>query len=173
VVGGAGVCLAGSKDASDVVTRRRVSVPRARTSSNQSQTHGNEHAEDVALRMIRDNLGMFAPGERNHLVMSVTKSPCTSTARGALPTTSNKPRGCTEELIGLVTTGLQDAGNQYNFEIKLICRGLYAPPVPGQSQANVLDASQGAVYAMKATGHITVSGDVRPASSANRFEVKD
>ncbi|CAL9331842.1 hypothetical protein SUDANB178_00083 [Streptomyces sp. enrichment culture] len=57
--------------------------------------------------------------------------------------------------------------------IELICRGLYAPSVPGQAQANVLDASQGAVDAMKATGHIKVSGDVRPASSANRFEVQD
>lgn len=143
------------------------------TRSNQSRTHGNEHAEDVALRMIRENLGLFAPGQRNHLVLNVTKSPCTSTARGTLPTTSNKPTGCTEELIGLVTTGLQYAGSQYDFEIELICRGLYAPSVPGQSQANVLDASQGAVDAMKATGHITVSGDVRPASSASRFEVRD
>ncbi|MEV6123304.1 DUF4157 domain-containing protein [Streptomyces sp. NPDC052077] len=143
------------------------------TKSNQSQTHGNEHAEDVALRMIRDNLGMFAPGQRNHLVLNVTKSPCTSTARGALPTTSNKPTGCAEELIGLVTAGLQAAGNQYDFDLELICRGLYAPQVPGQSQADVLDASQAAVEAMKATGHITVSGDVRPASSANRFEVRD
>lgn len=144
------------------------------TKSNRSQTHGNEHAEDVALRMIRDNLGMFAPGVRNHLVLNVTKSPCTSTARGALPTTSNKPTGCTEELISLVTTGLQDAaGNQYDFELELICRGLYAPNVQGHSQANVLDASQAAVAAMKATGHIAVSGDARPASSANRYEIGD
>lgn len=144
----------------------------ALTKSNRSQTHGNEHAEDVALRMIRDNLGMFAPGERNHLVLNVTKSPCTSTARGALPTTSNKPTGCTEELIGLVTTGLQDAaGNQYDFELELICRGLYAPPVQGWSQKDVLNASGQAVAAMKATGRIAVSGDERPAPSAHRFEV--
>ncbi|MFE7463775.1 DUF4157 domain-containing protein [Streptomyces sp. NPDC057499] len=144
------------------------------TKSNRSQTHGNEHAEDVALRMIRDNLGMFAPGQRNHLVLNVTKSPCTSTARGGLPTTSNKPTGCTEELIGLVTNGLQDAaGNRYDFQLELICRGLYTPRAQGRTQAEVLDASQVAVAAMKATGHITVSGDVRPAPSANRYEVGD
>jgi Domain of unknown function (DUF4157) len=148
-------------------------VDLGRTQSNTSATYGNEHAEDVALRIIRTNLGMFAADQDNHLVLQVSKSPCTSTPRQELPTTSTKQFGCAEELIELVNNGLQDdAGTTYQFRLDVICRGLYCPTSPGFTQQQVLDASQAAVGAMLATGRIQVSGDERPASAASRYEVQ-
>lgn len=138
--------------------------------SNKSVAHGSEHAEDVALRVIQSNLTMFSLDEPNELILTVTKSPCTSTARGDLPTTSNKPEGCTERLIGLVERGLTGAGGEtYSFGLQLICRGLYAPQLQGYSQAEVLDASQAAIDEMRKK-KITCSGDVRPSPAAKRFE---
>ncbi|WP_414519716.1 eCIS core domain-containing protein [Nostoc sp. PCC 9305] len=147
--------------------------------SNQSTTYGKEHAEDVSLRIIANNLGMFQPGgHRNHIILNLTKSPCTTIQRpapggGFLPITSDKPVvGCTEELIRLVTQGLTDNHqNQYQFKLTIICRGLYSPRRQGYTHHQVLDASQAAVEALRATGHIVVSGDERPAATENRFGV--
>jgi GNAT superfamily N-acetyltransferase len=146
------------------------------TKSNKSVTHGSEHAEDVALRMITDNITLFDQNSRNSLILNISKSPCTSTVRmgayGApLPVTSTKVMGCAEELINLVTNGITQLGSTYNFKLHVICRGLYVPKVAGATQDSVLDASQAAVNAMKATGHITVTGDERPSNKVNRFEV--
>lgn len=141
-----------------------------------SAAHGAEHAEDVALRVIHSNLAMFSTAGRNSLILNLTKSPCTSTAWlvGGMPkpATSGKPVGCTESLIALVTGGLTLGLTHYTFSLRITCRGLYCPTIPGHTQADVLAASQAAVNAMKATGHITVTGDERPASSASRFEVQ-
>jgi hypothetical protein len=145
-----------------------------RTTSNQSVTHGAEHAEDVALRTIRGNLGLFKPAPAvNRLWMSITKSPCTSIIRNGLPATSTKAVGCTEELINFVTNGLTHpiSGTQYNFSLTVHVYGLYAPQVPGYTQAEVLDASQGALNALAATNGIQVTGDVR-IGSASRFEAQ-
>jgi len=154
-------------------------IPLGLAKSTKSVTHGAEHAEDVVLRIIDDNLSLFAEGgHRNHLTFTLTKSPCTSTARpnpaggGTLPTTSSKTVGCTEELIDLVTNGRTAGGKSYSFRLSIICRGLYTPSVAGATQGAVLAASKAAVDAMVATGHITISGDVRAAPSAARFEVE-
>lgn len=152
-------------------------IPLGLAKSNKSATHGSEHAEDVALRIINDNLTLFSPIARNKLVLNISKSPCTSTARmngmAVLPVTSNKVVGCTERLIHLVNNGITvlPLGTNYTFSLSIICRGLYCPTIPGSSQANVLAASQAAVNALKATGHISVTGDERPSASSNRYEV--
>jgi hypothetical protein len=140
--------------------------------SNRSVTMGNEHAEDVVIRTIRNNLAMFDPGGPNHLVVTISKSPCTSVARNGLPVTSTKAVGCTEELIALAGQGLQDpaTGVRYTFQLDVICRGLYAPTIAGHNQAQVLAASQEAVNALVAAG-IQVSGDVRPSTRDQRFGV--
>jgi hypothetical protein len=139
-------------------------VPLGLSKSNRSVTHGAEHAEDVALRVIGDNLSMFSTLGRNHIIINLSKSPCTSTPRpdplggGMLPTTSGKPVGCTEALINLVNTGLNDGlGNHYDFQLTIICRGLYAP---GGTNA-AIRASQAAVDALNADPNIDVTGDER------------
>lgn len=149
-------------------------VPLGTTASTSSATHGSEHAEDVALRLINGSVTMFSQTAPNKLLLSITKSPCTSTSRNGLPATSNKAVGCTEALIALVQNGIPhptNPGVTYTFKLNLICRGLYCPYIPGYTQRDVLDASQEACDALRAAG-ITVSGDERPASSAARFEVK-
>jgi len=149
-------------------------VPLGLSKSNQSVTHGAEHAEDVALRVIGANLSMFSTVGRNHIILNLSKSPCTSTPRPdplgppgtMLPTTSNKPpgtAGCTEELLNLVATGLNDAfGNHYDFQLTIICRGLYGP---GGTNA-ATRASQAAVDALNANPNIVVTGDERVGRQA-------
>jgi hypothetical protein len=139
------------------------------TKSTRSVLHGSEHAEDVALRLIRDNIGMFDPQRRNHIILSVTKSPCTSTSRNGLPVTSSKQVGCTEELLNLVNNGVQSNGNLYQFRLTLICHGLYSP-FPGS--ADKRQASQEAINALDANANIEVSGDVRPQNRQRRFELQ-
>jgi hypothetical protein len=142
-------------------------VPLAQTSSNQSVAHGAEHAEDVAIRVVRDNISMFKPHPAvNHLGMSITKSPCTNVPRNGLPPTSQKQVGCTEELINLVTNGVTHDGKTYRFELIVNVFGLYAPRVEGYTQQEVLDASQEALNALTATGLITVLGDFRTGRQA-------
>jgi hypothetical protein len=140
--------------------------------SNRSVTMGSEHAEDVVIRTIRNNLTMFDPAATNHLVITISKSPCTSVSRTGLPVTSTKAVGCAEELIALAAQGLQDpaTGTRYTFQLDVICRGLYAPTVAGHAQQQVLAASQEAVNAMVTAG-IQVSGDVRPSARDQRFGV--
>lgn len=122
------------------------------------------HAEDVALRVIEENLEMFAPSTSgtNHLILSVSKSPCTSEERPhpkepgrRLPKTSGKAVGCTERLIELARKGLTKNGETYRFDLTVLCRGLYGP-----GGRDVLAASQAAVNEMRRNG-ITVRGDDR------------
>jgi hypothetical protein len=122
------------------------------TQNTQSAAHGAEHAEDVAIRVLRDNLTLFQPVPHvNRLWMSITKSPCTSVPRNGLPITSQKATGCTEELINLATAGLSAGGATYRFELVVHVFGLYLPRVPGFVQEDVLDASQQALEALRAT----------------------
>lgn len=79
-----------------------------------------EHAEDVMIRILRENSGMFAPGKVNPILMDVTKSPCSSEHK-----TSKKPIGCTEELIKLVKVGTLLAGKMVKFKLTLVVHHLY------------------------------------------------
>lgn len=138
------------------------------TQNAHSTAHGSEHAEDVAIRVLRNNLTLFRPAPHvNELWMSITKSPCTSISRTGLPVTSQKATGCTEELINLVATGLTGPGGaMYTFRLTVHVFGLYMPKVPGYTQDDVLDASQEALEALRANPGISVTSDVRTGSGA-------
>lgn len=150
-----------------------VTVDIGTMKSNKSVTFGDEHAEDVALRLIQEHIDMFAgPPARNRLILSLSKSPCTSTVRLGLPTTSNKGPGvlgCTEELINLATNGITHNGITYLFELIINCRGLYAPSPATQA---ILQASQAAADAINATPNLSITGDERPAAREQRYEMQ-
>lgn len=64
-----------------------------------------KHAEDVALGVLKENAGMLEKNATTEIRINVTKSPCSS-KHG----TSNKVKGCTEELIGLAEEKWPDDG---------------------------------------------------------------
>ncbi|HLI85894.1 MAG TPA: hypothetical protein VKV17_18415 [Bryobacteraceae bacterium] len=101
-----------------------------------TKKYGKEHAEDVAIRSLLEN---FSKEELDGLpvVLTLSKSPCSSKYG-----TSNKPKGCAEELVDFV--------REYGVKLTIICRGLYKG----------LGASRQALEWMESEG-ITVSGDVR------------
>lgn len=136
------------------------------TASNYTST--NEHAEDVAIRTLQNNIDMFEPGRRTKIFFHLTASPCTSTARNGLPVTG---KGCAETLVAYFGTGVTHnvGGQNYGFDLTIFCTGLYAPRIPGVTQSDILEASQAAVDYLDQNG-ITVSGNVRPGRSS-RFEI--
>jgi hypothetical protein len=86
--------------------------------------HGCEHAEDVFIRVIKqDKLGMMVPSPQvNRIILNLSKSPCSSTYG-----TSNKPRGCAEELINFQNQVFVHpvSRNEYVFKLIVIARGVY------------------------------------------------
>jgi ribosomal protein S18 acetylase RimI-like enzyme len=102
------------------------------------------HAEDWMIDTMIPSLGV-APGAT--LILTVSRSPCTSTSRKGLPVTSTKVTGCTERLIGIAGT----------YTIQLIVKGLYGTNT-AERAASVL-----ALEAMTAAG-INVSADIRNES---------
>lgn len=106
------------------------------TKNVKTKLHGSEHAEDVAIRVLKDK---YSAVQLNGLgvILNLSKSPCSSTFG-----TSSKAKGCAEELVDLV----QNDG----VNLSIICRGLYKG----------LDASQKAIDWMRTKG-IAVSVDVR------------
>lgn len=99
-------------------------------------TYGNEHAEDVAIRVLHEN---YSDEELNGLlvILNLSKSPCSSKFG-----TSNKLVGCAEELVDFV--------KDYKVNLIITCRGLYKG----------LHESQEAVDWMRSKG-INISVDVR------------
>ena len=127
------------------------------TASNYTPDHA--HAEDNAMRILNENLGMFGEG-RTEVFIYITSSPCTGVSRGGLPATG---QGCAERLADYFGPGSI-------FHLTLMCRGLYSPLMAGYTQAQVLDASRAAVDFLRGQG-IDVVGDERPRPQARRFEV--
>lgn len=122
--------------------------------NNKSVTFGAEHAEDVWLRNVQDevNNGKYSYNGENQVILNVTASPCTSTARMVngtlLPATSNKPIGCTERLITFLNNGLNDGrGWNYRFQLSIICEHLYRPQI-----VNAREASMAALEALGQAG---------------------
>ncbi|MEV0697092.1 DUF4157 domain-containing protein [Saccharopolyspora sp. NPDC050389] len=115
------------------------------------------HAEDVLITGLRNNLDKFKPGPHRYhkVILSVTKSPCTSESRDGLPSTSNKSRGCTEAILDLATNGIQDGDRVYKFKIVLVVKGLYHAKVIGGKRA-----SDKALDALGAHPQIEVSKDL-------------
>jgi len=112
--------------------------------NNKSVTFGAEHAEDVWLRNVQDevNNGKYSYNGENQVILNVTASPCTSTARMVngvlLPATSNKPIGCTERLIAFLNNGLNDTrGWNYQFQLSIICEHLYRPQIVNAREASI------------------------------------
>lgn len=99
--------------------------------NNTSVTHGGEHAEDVAIRTIKASGLLVTSPSVNTIILSVSKSPCSSTYG-----TSNKPVGCTEELIKFQNNSYNcpTTGNEYIFKLIVIARGIYKQS-PGSHDA--------------------------------------
>ncbi|MCC5667909.1 DUF4157 domain-containing protein [Nostoc sp. CHAB 5784] len=140
-----------------------------KTKPSTTQTHGEEHAEDVAIRKIIENWNRFSKRGVNRVALTLTKSPCTSVQRNGLPATSSKTQraGCAEVLIGVETRGITHNKETKSFHLIVICKGMYAPAIPGKSQAQVEQAGREAIDEMKNAG-IDVSGDVWPAARQKR-----
>lgn len=119
--------------------------------NNKSKKYGKEHAEDVWLRAIIEGIdeGRFVDDERNQVILTVTASPCTSERRGIYPSTSNKTKGCTEELLDFVRYGINRNGNNYYFVLTIICEHLYQPKGKGEG---VKEASKLALQALESVG---------------------
>lgn len=91
--------------------------------NNKSKTHGCEHAEDVFIRTIKEDVGALSVSPAvNKVILCISKSPCSSTYG-----TSNKPVGCAEELINFQNTIYKAPinGNEYVFKVIVLARGVY------------------------------------------------
>lgn len=95
---------------------------------NVSSSGTSKHAEDVVVEQALPELaqsGDLSTVSTNHLVLSINRSPCTSTNYHGLGTTSNKTTGCAEVLKALVTNGLSYNSQTYPISLELICERLY------------------------------------------------
>lgn len=101
------------------------------------------HAERDLIQQLVD---LKLDATPYHLVIWISKSPCTSTSRGGLPVTGDAP-GCTERLLNLAENGI--AGT--TFTIDIIAHHLYKP---GRRGRGVMDASRAALRALLAHKNI-------------------
>lgn len=92
------------------------------TKNLKTKRFGNEHAEDVMIRYLRnEGLQYLVSGrEVNEIIFNISKSPCSSTYR-----TTNKLKGCTEELIDFHNEPLYEGGKVYRFNVHVIARSIY------------------------------------------------
>jgi pyrimidine deaminase RibD-like protein len=88
-----------------------------------TKTYGCEHAEDVAIRTIKSSGLLVISPAVNHIILSISKSPCSST----YGTTNKEGLGCTEELINFQNTAFvcPKTNNTYYFRLTVIARGVY------------------------------------------------